>query len=70
MLDEKKAIQALAEELQAKGTVTLTAKAREDLYKQAASLTSSLPKDTKWTRTIVQYHADTFDFTQTFNLIK
>lgn len=70
MLDEQKAIKALADELIAKGTVTLTSKAREDLYKQAESLTASLPKDVKWTRTIVQYHPDDFSFSQTYNIIK
>ena len=57
------------DELIAKGTVTLSAKAREDLYKQAESLTASL-KDVKWTRTIVQYDPDSFLFTQTYTITK
>lgn len=69
MLNEEKAIKALADELIAKGTVTLSAKAREDLYKQAESLTASL-KDVKWTRTIVQYDPDSFLFTQTYTITK
>lgn len=70
MLDEQKAIKALADELIAKGTVTLTSKARDDIYKQAESLTSSLPEGTMWTRTIVQYHPETFSFTQTYKIAK
>lgn len=69
MLNEEKAIKALADELIAKGTVTLSAKAREDLYKQAESLTASL-KDVKWTRTIVQYDPETFSFSQTYTITK
>lgn len=70
MLDEKKAIKALADELIAKGTVTLTSKARDDIYKQSESLTASLPEGTKWTRTIVQYDPDTFSFSQTYTINK
>ena len=69
MLNEEKVIKALADELIAKGTVTLSAKSREDLYKQAESLTASL-KDVKWTRTIVQYDPDSFLFTQTYTITK
>ena len=70
MLDEQKNIKALADELIAKGTVTLSAKAREELYSQAENLTASLPKDVKWTRSIVQYNPDTFSFAQTYNITK
>ena len=70
MLDEQKAIKAIAEELIAKGTVTLTSKARDDIYQQASSLTSSLPEGTRWTRTIVQYNPETFSYTQTYTIIK
>lgn len=70
MLNEEKVIKALADELIAKGTVTLTSKAREDIYKQAESLVASLPKDVKWTRTAVAYHPDNFSFSQTYTIIK
>lgn len=69
MLNEEKAIKALADELIAKGTVTLSAKARDEIYKQAENLTASL-KDVKWTRTIVQYDPDSFLFTQTYTITK
>ena len=68
MLDEKKTKKSLSDELLANGTVTLTAKARDDIYKQADGLTSSLPEGTKWTRSIVQYHPEDFLFTQTFTI--
>ena len=70
MLDEQKAIKALADELLANGTVTLTSKAREDIYKQAESLTASLPKDVKWTRSCVEYHPSDFSYTQTYTILK
>ena len=70
MLDEQKAIKALADELIAKGTVTLTSKARDDIYKQAESLTASLPKDVKWTRSCVEYHPGDFSYSQTYTILK
>ena len=70
MLNEEKVIKALADELIAKGTVTLTSKAREDIYKQAESLVASLPKDVKWTRSCVEYHPSDFSYSQTYSILK
>jgi hypothetical protein len=68
MLEEKNTKKSLSDELLANGTVTLTAKARDDLYKQADGLTNSLPEGTKWTRTMVQYHPEDFSYTQTITI--
>lgn len=57
------------QELLNNGTVTLTATTREEIYDHAQQLVDSLPQGTKWKRTIVQYHPDTFDYEQTFTLI-
>ena len=70
MLNEEKVIKALADELIAKGTVTLTSKAHEDIYKQAESLVASLPKDVKWTRSCVEYHPSDFSYSQTYSILK
>ena len=70
MLDEQKDIKALADELIAKGTVTLTSKARDDIYKQSESLTASLPEGTKWTRSCVEYHPGDFSYYQTYTILK
>lgn len=62
--------QTASELLLKNGTVTLTAKTREDLYEQAQSLTDSLPKDTKWTRTMYEFNAESLDYVQTISIIK
>ena len=61
---------SLQEELLGKGSVTLTAKSREEIYSQSQALVDSLPAGTKWTRTICQYHPDTFSFEQTVTISK
>lgn len=61
---------SLQEELLGKGSVTLTAKSREEIYSQSQALVDSLPEGTKWTRTICQYHPDTFSFEQTVTISK
>ena len=61
---------SLTEELLSKGSVTLTAKTREEIYDQSQTLVESLPEGTKWTRTICQYHPDTFSFEQTVTITK
>lgn len=61
---------SLQEELLSKGSVTLTAKSREEIYSQCQALVDSLPEGTKWTRTICQYHQDTFSFEQTVSITK
>jgi hypothetical protein len=61
---------SLQEELLSKGSVTLTAKSREEIYSQCQALVDSLPEGTKWTRTICQYHPDTFSFEQTVSITK
>ena len=61
---------SLQEELLGKGSVTLTAKSREEIYSQCQALVDSLPEGTKWTCTICQYHPDTFSFEQTVTIIK
>ena len=50
--------------------MTLTAKSREEIYSQCQALVDSLPEGTKWTRTICQYHPDTFSFEQTVTITK
>lgn len=61
---------SLQEELLSKGSVTLTAKSREEIYSQSQALVDSLPEGTKWTRTICEYHPDTFSYEQTVTIIK
>lgn len=61
---------SLQEELLGKGSVTLTAKSREEIYSQSQALVDSLPEGTRWTRTICQYHPDTFSFEQTVTISK
>lgn len=61
---------SLTDELLSKGGVTLTAKSREEIYSQSQALVDSLPKGTGWTRTICQYHPDTFSFEQTVTITK
>lgn len=61
---------SLKEELLGKGSVTLTSKSRQDIYDQCQALVDSLPEGTKWTRTICQYHPDTFSFEQTVTITK
>ena len=58
------------EDLLKNGSVTLTAKSREEIYSQCQTLVDSLPEGTKWTRTICQYHPDTFSFEQTVTINK
>lgn len=58
------------EQLLKEGSVTLTAKTRQGIYDQSATLVDSLPEGTKWTRTICQYRPDTFDFVQTITINK
>lgn len=58
------------EDLLKNGSVTLTAKSREEIYSQCQTLVDSLPEGTKWTRTICQYHPDTFSFEQTVTITK
>jgi len=57
------------DELLKNGSVTLKAKSRQELYDHAQSLTDSLPKETKWTRTIAQFKPETFEFVQTITII-
>jgi len=61
---------SLTDELLGKGSVTLTAKSREEIYSQSQTLVDSLPEGTKWTRTICQYHPDTFSFEQKVTITK
>lgn len=58
----------LKEELLEKGIVRLTAKTRQEIYDQCQALVDSLPEGTKWTRTMCQYHPDTFSFEQTVSI--
>lgn len=67
MLNEKK---PTSDDLLKNGSVTIKAKTRQEIYEQAEMLVASLPKGTKWTRTICQYHPQTFDFEQTISIIK
>lgn len=59
-----------SEELLKKGSATLTAKTRQEIYEQSATLVGSLPEGTKWTRSICQYRPETFDYYQTITIIK
>lgn len=59
-----------ADDLLKNGSVTLTSKSREDIYRQSASIVDSLPENVKWTRTLCQYHPDTFSYEQTITIIK
>ncbi len=61
---------SLQEELLSKGSVTLTAKSREEIYSQSQALVDSLPEGTEWTRTICQYHPDTFSYEQKVTITK
>lgn len=58
------------EDLLKNGSVTLTAKTRQDIYDQSQTLVDSLPEGTRWTRTICQYRPDTFDYEQTVSINK
>ena len=61
---------SLTDELLSKGSVTLTAKSREEIYSQSQALVDSLPEGTTWTRTICQYHPDTFSYEQKVTITK
>lgn len=67
MLEEKK---PTTDELLKKGSVTLTAKSRQEIYDQSNMLVDSLPKETKWTRTICQFRPETLDYVQTISITK
>ena len=67
MLNEKK---PTSDELLKNGSVTIKAKTRQEIYEQAEMLVGSLPQGTKWSRTVCQYHPQTFDFEQTISIIK
>lgn len=67
MLEEKK---PTTDELLKKGSVTLTAKSRQEIYDQSNMLVDSLPKETKWTRTICSYRPETLDYVQTISITK
>lgn len=62
--------ESAAEELLKNGSVTLTAKTRQDIYDQSTTLVNSLPEGTKWSRTICTYHPDTFSYEQKITIIK
>lgn len=70
MLDKKKVKKTLADELVAKGKVTLIAKTRDSIYQQSEGLTLSIPEGTRWTRSIVQYNPEAFEYKQTITIIK
>ena len=58
------------DDLLKKGSVTLTAKTRQEIYDQSDALVDSLPEGTNWTRTMCQYKPDTFNFVQTITITK
>ena len=58
------------DDLLKKGSVTLTAKTRQEIYDQSDALVDSLPEGTHWTRTMCQYKPDTFNFVQTITITK
>ena len=60
---------ATIDELLEKGTLTLTAGSREDIYLQGDELLKDMPQGTKWTRTIVMFDGEGI-FTQTYSIIK
>lgn len=68
MLKEKKTQTITIEELLEKGNVTLTAKTRQDIYDQSATLVDALPEGTKWTRTIVEYVPESSSYVQTIKI--
>ena len=53
------------DELLTKGSVTITANSRNEVYKLSSELIASLPKGTKWDRACVMFDGDK-TFTQTF----
>lgn len=67
MTEEKK---PTIDELLKKGSVTLTAKTRQEIYDQSAELTATITEGVKWTRTITHYNPETFEFEQTITIKK
>lgn len=63
-MEPNEEITALIEELTTNGKVILTSDSREEITQQSNDLVSHLPRN-KWTRTIIQYRPDTFDYEQT-----
>ena len=57
-------------ELLEKGSVTLTAESRDDIYQMGDDLLMAIPQGTKWTRGIVEHDVECTVFTQTYSLIK
>lgn len=56
------------DELQKKGTTTLTADSREAVYQISAQMVGLIPAGVDWTRGAVQHRKGVF--TQTYSLIK
>lgn len=55
------------DELLKRGTTTLTAGSRDDIYAMSTQLAGLIPEDVKWTRTAVEHTGGSF--TQTFTII-
>lgn len=63
-------LKSITDELLEKGSVTLTSKSRDEIYEQSEAVTKSLPEGTNWTRTLCQYHPDTFSYEQKITIKK
>lgn len=67
-IDQQNEQNAALAELLTDGSTTLTADSRQALYKEAETLVGMIPKDVKWTRTIVIHDGTTF--TQIYQILK
>lgn len=68
LIPKSKAEDALAKSLLKKGSITLQADTRKDLYRQAEALAKLLPDEVQWTRSIVEFKDGSFF--QSYQIVK